>query len=480
MKPESGRKLPPGPRKLPVIGNMHRLVGAAPHVALRDLSKQYGKELMQLQLGEVCVVVVSSAEVAKMFLKTHDLEFASRPRVLAGDEIFYNRCDLFFSPYGEYWKQLRKVCMMELLSSRTVRSFSYIRKDEINRLLDRIRSSGSPINMVDELSIFTSSIICRAAFGKIVKRTEELLKVMEEVFTLASSFCMADAFPSWKILHFLSGEKGRMVRVRQKMDEIMGDIIKEHRNNLGSGKTGSGESGAEDIVDVLIKLKDGDTLSEFITDDNIKSVIIDIFGGGTDTSTTTLACAMVEMVRNPRVLAKAQAEVREFFKGKERLEESDVEKLTYLNLVIKETMRLHPPGPVLFRESNKENVVCGYTIPPRTRVLINSWAISRDPDYWEDPESFKPERFQDDPMDFTGSSSSSQLKYMPFGAGRRICPGISFGLANVYNPLAHLLYHFDWKLPHGITPHTLKLTELPGVATGVKNDIFFIASPAPA
>nr|GMD44350.1 premnaspirodiene oxygenase-like [Ipomoea batatas] len=173
-----------------------------------------------------------------------------------------------------------------------------------------------------------------------------------------------------------------MVKVGQKTDEIMGDIIKEHRNNLGSGKTGSGESGSEDIVDVLIKLKDSDSLPMSITDDNIKSVILDLFAGAVDTSKTTTVCAMVEMVKNPRVLAKAQAQVREVFKGKEKVEESDMEKLSYLNLVIKETLRLHPPGSVIYRENyNKESVVCGYTIPPRTRVLINAWAIGRDPQY---------------------------------------------------------------------------------------------------
>nr|GMD47747.1 premnaspirodiene oxygenase-like [Ipomoea batatas] len=471
-------KLPPGPWKLPLIGNMHHLVGAIPHVALRDMSKKYGKDLMHLQLGQVSAVVVSSAEVAKLFLKTHDLDFADRPRVVAGDEIFYNRSDLFFSPYGDYWKQMRKVCMTELLSARTVRSFSHIRQDEIHRLLDRVRSSShSPINIFEEMSIFTSSIICRAAFGKTLKKAKELLKVIDEILILGSSFCMADMFPSWKILHLLAGEKSRMVKVRRKADEIMGNIINQHRNNLDCGKTGSGESGAEDIVDVLLKLKDSNTLPVSITDDNIKCVILDMFGGGVDTSTTTTACAMVEMVKNPRVLAKAQAEVRQAFKGKQTslLDENDVEKLPYLSSVIKETLRLHPTGSMILRECKKETLVRGYTIPPKTRLIINAWAMSRDPEYWEDPESFKPERFEDNPMDYNGS----QLEYMPFGAGRRICPGISFGLANVQTPLAYLLYHFDWKFPHGITPDGLEIAEKPGIVIKPKNDLLLIAAPAP-
>ena len=169
----------------------------------------------------------------------------------------------------------------------------------------------------------------------------------------------------------------------------------------------------------------------------------DIFTGGTETSSTTVEWAMSEMIRNPNVMATAQNEIRKAFMGMKTIEETDVEKLPYLKLVIKETLRLHPPIPLLVpRECREECEIDGYVIPIKTRVMVNAWAIGRDPKYWDDAESFKPERFENHPVDFTGNN----FEYLLFGARRRICLGISFGLANVELPLALLLYCFDWPL----------------------------------
>lgn len=472
-KPKTG-KFPPGPQKLPIIGNMHQLVGASPHAALRDLAQKYGKDIMHLQLGEVSTLVVTSDDMAKEFLKTHDLAFADRPAFLAANIILYGRADLFLCPYDDYWRQMRKVCLSELLSAKIVRTFSSIRCDETRGLLDRVRSSsGNPINVHDQFSQFTSSVVSRAAFGKVYSGTKEFAHLIDELSSMAGGFMMADMFPSWKIIHSLSGDKSKMIKGHLKADAIIDNILKDHRTNFESGKKGSGESGAEDMVDVLLRLKDSRTLPVPITDDNIKAIITDMFGAGTDTSTTTTSCALTEMVKKPEVLAKAQAEVRQAFEGKEMLEENVVEQLPYLNLVIKETLRLHPPGALVIRECREETVVRGYTIPPKTKVLVNAWAIGRDPEYWEEPESFIPERFEDSSIDIKGS----QFKYLPFGAGRRICPGISFGMANILFPLAHVLNHFDWKAPDGITIDELKMTEIPGLALGLKNDIFLVATP---
>ncbi|KAF3652036.1 Premnaspirodiene oxygenase [Capsicum annuum] len=200
----------------------------------------------------------------------------------------------------------------------------------------------------------------------------------------------------------------------------------------------------------------------------------DMFTAGTETSSKTIVWAMVEMLNNPRTFTKAQAEVRDAFRDKVTFNINDVEELKYLKLVIKEALRLHPPAPLLApRECRKETCINGYNIPVKIKVMVNVWALGRDPKHWDDAESFIPERFEQCSVDFLGNN----FEYLPFGGGRRICPGISFGLANVYLPLAKLLYHFDWKLPTRIEPRDLDLTESDGIAVGRKSDLYLIATP---
>ena len=201
----------------------------------------------------------------------------------------------------------------------------------------------------------------------------------------------------------------------------------------------------------------------------------DIFAAGTDTTATALEWAMSELMKNPRVRKKAQAEIREAFEGKKTVNESDLDKLSYLNSVIKETMRLHPPVPLLLpRECSEQCNVGGYEIPIKTKVIVNAWALGRDPKHWYDAERFIPERFEGaTSIDFKGNN----FEYIPFGAGRRMCPGISLGLANMELPLAALLYHFDWELPNGMKPEDLDMNESFGAAVGRKNNLYLIPSP---
>jgi cytochrome P450 len=180
---------------------------------------------------------------------------------------------------------------------------------------------------------------------------------------------------------------------------------------------------------------------------------------------------MSEMMRNPRVLEKAQAEIRQAFKGKKKINEKDLQNLSYLKLVIKETLRLHPPGFMLLpRECREQCKIDGYEIPIKTKVIINAWAIGRDPAYWHDAESFIPERFADSSIDFKGT----YFEYIPFGAGRRMCPGVLFGLANIELPLAQLLYQFDWELPGKMKPEDLDMIEAFGAVVRRKNNLHLI------
>ncbi|CDP20312.1 unnamed protein product [Coffea canephora] len=432
---KAAQKLPPSPLKLPVIGNMHHLVGSPPHHALRKLARQHGA-LMHLQLGEISSIVVSSPHLAKEIMKTHDLAFANRAEFLTSKILMYNSSDIACCPYGDYWRQMRKICTLELLSAKNVRSFGSIRQDEASHLV--------------------ASVQALATAG-------ELINISEKLYSYTSSM----------ILHPLLSAKSQLVKIHLKMDKLLGNIIDQHIDNLARTNMATGESGNEDLIDVLLRVKESGDLQFPITNNNIKAIVIDVFSAGTETSSTTVEWAMSEMVRNPNVMAKAQSEIRTAFKGKKKIEETDIQELKYLRLVIKETLRLHPPGPLLVpRECREECEIEGYTIPVKTRVLINAWAIGRDPDYWNDPESFKPERFKSNPVDFTGT----HFEYLPFGAGRRMCPGISFGLANVHLPLALLLYHFDWKLPDGLDPCDLDMSETVGITASRKDSLRLLAT----
>lgn len=180
---------------------------------------------------------------------------------------------------------------------------------------------------------------------------------------------------------------------------------------------------------------------------------------------------MSELMKNPSVMKKAQSELREACKGKQIISETDIQDLPYLKLVIKETLRLHSPTPLLLpRESTELTNIDGYHIPKKTKVMINIWAMARDPQYWTDAESFIPERFDGNSIDYKGKN----FEYLPFGAGRRICPGLSFGIAAIMLPLALLLYHFNWELPNNMKPEDFDMTEHYGLAIGRKNELCLI------
>ncbi|KAF7840531.1 cytochrome P450 71D8-like [Senna tora] len=475
-KPKSKAKIMnvvPGPWKLPVLGNLHQLFAASslPHHGLRKLSLKYGP-LMQLQLGEMPAVVVSSPDMAKEIMKTHDLAFVQRPQVLSSQIMFYGSQDIAFAPYGEYWRQMRKICTMELLTAKRVQSFSFVRKDEVSNLIKSIKSSvGSEIDLSSKIYTLTSVIVARVTFGKKAKDHQELLALLKAALALFTGFDLSDLFPSMKHIHFITGLKSKLEKMHQRIDKALENLIKDIIETQGENK---GLSGEENLIEVLLRLQQSHTLEIPITINNIKAVIWDLFAAGTDTSGATIEWAMSELMKNPIVMKKAQAEIRKAFKGKKGIHEDDINKLSYLNSVIKETLRLHPPVPLLLpRECREACKINGYEIPIKTKVIVNAWAIGRDPKYWYEAERFMPERFNENGVDFRGTN----FEYIPFGAGRRMCPGMSFGLASVELPLANLLYHFDWVLPNGIKAEDLDMTEALGASVGRENNLCLIPKP---
>ncbi|XP_038685619.1 premnaspirodiene oxygenase-like isoform X1 [Tripterygium wilfordii] len=297
---------------------------------------------------------------------------------------------------------------------------------------------------------------------------EEFISYAMKTLKLAGGFNILDMFPSMKLLHQITGENSKLEKLHEQSEEIVGNIINQHIKDSKTRKLDA----EEDLLDVLLKFhEEGDFP---LTINNIKSVIKDMFGAGSETSATVVDWAIAEMMKNPRVMKKAQAEVRQVFDSRGIVDEKGIPDLNYLKLVIKETLRVHPPAPLLLPRENLESVVIdGYEIPVKTKVIVNGWAIGRDPKYWTDPETFYPERFLENSVDFKGTN----FEYIPFGAGRRMCPGITLGLANTELQLSQLLYYFDWKLPNGMNGEDISMMESFGLTVRRREDMYLIPTP---
>ncbi|XP_068466797.1 cytochrome P450 71D8-like [Phaseolus vulgaris] len=474
LKPNGSHNLPPGPKKLPLIGNLHQLSGAAslPHHAFHKLAHKYGP-LMHFQLGEMSTVIASSPGMAKEIMKTNDIAFVQRPQFLFGDILSYGGKNIVFAPYGDHWRQLKKICVLELLSAKRVKSFSFIREDETAKFIDSIRkSAGSPINLTAKIYSLVSASVFRAAFGGKNKDQDEfVVPLMRKVIEAAAGFDFVDFFPSLKFIHFITGKRAKLEELQKQVDDVLDNVVKEHEEKRKEAKEDGVEVEDEDFVDVLLRIQQNDTLDIKMTTIQIKALILDVFVAGSDTSASVLEWVVAEIMKSPRVMEKAQSEIREAFRGKETIHESDLDELNYLKLVIKETLRLHPPVPLLIpRECTKLTNIGGYEIPKKTKVMINAWALGRDPEYWSDAERFIPERFEGNSVDFRGNN----FEYVPFGAGRRMCPGMTFGLASIMLPLALLLYHFNWELPNKMKPEDMDMVEHFGLVVGRENELRLI------
>ncbi|XP_065862578.1 premnaspirodiene oxygenase-like [Euphorbia lathyris] len=468
----STKNLPPGPSKLPLIGSIHHLITTFPHHRLRDLAKIYGP-IMHVQLGELSNIVISSPELAMEVMKTHDITFAQRPFLLAASVVTYNHLDIAFAPYGGYWRQMRKICTVELLTAKRVDSFRSIREDQVSKLITYISSrAGSPINFSTMINSSIYSIVTRTAFGRVWEGEDIFIPAVKDLIEAGGGFTLADVYPSIKLFRVLSGMNSRLDRLHKNMDKILQSIMTEHRATRTTGSNHA--EGNEDLVEVLLNLQEQGDLQYPLTDNHIKAVILNMFVAGSETSSTVMEWAMSELMKNPRAMEKVQEEVRRIFGTQGNVDESRLDELNYFKLVIKETLRLHPPIPLLLpRECREKCSINGYEIPLKSKVIVNVWGMGRDPNYWNEAEKFNPERFIDSSIDYRGTN----FEYLPFGAGRRICPGITYGMINVEFPLAQMLYHFDWKLPTGMTPENLDMVEIFGTVTKRKNDLHLIPIP---
>uniref|UniRef100_A0ACD5WJU5 Uncharacterized protein n=1 Tax=Avena sativa TaxID=4498 RepID=A0ACD5WJU5_AVESA len=470
--------LPPGPWTLPMIGSLHHVVSLLPHRRITELCRRHGP-LMLLRLGEVPTVVVSSAEAAAVVMKTNDLVLASRPRTRTLDIFSCGGKGIGFAPYGDHWRQMRKVCVVELLrSARQVRRLEGIRAEEVGNLLRSITASasaGAAVNVSDKLSALANDVVSRAVFGGTCAGQDDYLRELEKVIVLLGGFSLVDLFPSSRLVRWFSNGEHDMKKSCDRLHRVISDIIEARKAARAAGHGASSSDDVDDLLDAMLRLQEEDSLAIPLTTQTIGVVIFDIFLAATDTTGRVLEWAMSELLNNPEVMAKVQLEVRGVLgQGQAVITNTDLSELHYLRMFIKEVLRMHPPAPLLVpREAREDCEIMGYDIPRGTNIYVNVFAISRDPRYWDNPEDFKPERFENNKIDYFGT----HFEFTPFGAGRRQCPGILFGTSTVEIALANLLYHFNWVHRNEAGGESLDMTEKFGITVRRRSGLQLIATP---
>ncbi|AEE78400.1 cytochrome P450-like protein [Arabidopsis thaliana] len=465
-KQKRGKKsnTPRSPPRLPLIGNLHQL-GHHPHRSLCSLSHRYGP-LMLLHLGRVPVLVVSSADVARDILKTHDRVFASRPRSKLFEKLFYDGRDVAFAPYGEYWRQIKSVCVLRLLSNKMVTSFRNVRQEEISLMMEKIQKSSSlQVNVSELLGSLTNDVISRIALGRKYSGETDSKELMKRLMMLMGEFSVGTYVPWLGWIDWISGLDGQLNKTGNDLDEFLEKVVQDHVD---------GDGQRTDFVDVLLRIQREKSIGFEIDRLCIKAIVLDVLVAGTDSSYALMDWAMTELLRHPECLRTLQEEVRTICKGNLSVSEEDIQNMSYLKAVIKETTRLHPPLPLLAPHESIQDVILGdYHIPAGTQVMINAWAIGREAATWgPDAEKFRPERHLDSSVDFRGHN----FELVPFGAGRRICPAISFAVVLIEVALANFVHRYDWKLPEDSKENQTNVAESTGMVIHRLFPLYAIAS----
>ncbi|KAL1814065.1 hypothetical protein ACET3Z_024130 [Daucus carota] len=457
MKPH--HNTPPGPPGLPIIGHLHML-GKFPHRTLCKLSQKYGP-IMSLRLGSVPAIIVSSPSAAELFLKTHDTVFASRPKSHSAYYSFNGTKAMGFSDqYGPYWRSVRKFCTLEFLSASKIDSMAGLRREELRLAVKSLKQDAEKQVIVDvskKVAGLIEDMTCRMLLGKSRDKRFNLSEILHQLAEVMGAFNIADYVPFLRALD-LQGLTRRLKVTSKAADEVLETIIDDHEHDASNEY----EKVNRDFIDVILSLRFNPTsthehLAQNINRSNIKAILLDMLFAGIDTSQTAIEWTLSELLRHPRVMKLVQQEIKKATVNREFLEESDLSEFHYLDMVVKESLRLHPVAPLLVpHESTTDAVVDGYYIPKKSRILINTWAIGRDPGIWsENVEEFLPERFAGTDIDLRGKS----FQLIPFGSGRRGCPGIHLGLINIKLVVAQLVHSFDWELPPGILPNELNMDE---------------------
>ncbi|XP_049391877.1 cytochrome P450 71AU50-like isoform X1 [Solanum stenotomum] len=453
------KRFPPSPTGFPILGHLHLLAGKNPHQDLQKLANKHGP-IMYVRLGLVPTIIASSADAAEKVLKTYDHIFASRPHHEASQYLAYGQKNLIFAKYGVYWRNMRKLCTVHLLSNNKINSFQSMRKQEVELLIESLKKEAHDRVVVDlsaKITSLNANLTCLMVFGK--KYMDEDLdkrgfkSVVQDVVHLAATPNLGDFFPFLGAID-LQGLTRKLKDLSKVFDEFLEKIIDEHVHSYDQKQT-------KDFVDTMMGIMQSGEAEFQFDRRHIKAILFDMLIAAMDTTASSTEWILTELLRHPQVMKKLQKELQEVVGLERMVEESDLENLKYLNMVVKEGLRLHPVVPLFYHESVEDCVVDGFHIQKGSRVMVNCYAAQRDPNAWPDPEKFLPERFVGSCIDFRGRD----FQLVPFGSGRRSCPGMQLAVMVARLVVAQLVHCFEWELPNGMQPCDLDIDEKFGIVT---------------
>ncbi|VYS55626.1 unnamed protein product [Arabidopsis thaliana] len=456
--------LPPGPPILPLVGNIFQL-GFNPHRSLAAFSKTYGP-IMSLKLGRLTAVVISSPEAAKEALRTHDHVMSARTFNDALRAFDHHKHSIVWIPPSARWRFLKKTITKYLLSPQNLDAIQSLRMrkvEELVSLVNEFRERGEAIDLARASFVTSFNIISNALFSVDLATYDsnsssyEFHNTVVHLTEIAGIPNVGDYFQYMRFLD-LQGTRKKAVLCIEKLFRVFQEFIDARlAKRFSRTEKEPKEASSIDMLDSLLDLTQQNEAE--LTMNDLKHLLLDVFVAGTDTNSSTMEWAMTELFRSTEKMVKAQSEIRQVIGQNGFVQESDIPSLPYLQAIVKETLRLHPAAPLIPRKSESDVQIMGFLVPINTQVVVNVWAIGRDASVWENPMKFEPERFLLRETDVKGRD----FELIPFGSGRRMCPGISMALKTMHMVLASLLYSFDWKLQNGVVPGNIDMSETFGL-----------------
>nr|WNT44092.1 CYP82BE1 [Corydalis yanhusuo] len=442
-------KAPPKyPGAWPLMGHLRLFGGSNPaHVTLANMAEKYGSTPFMIRFGQWPTLVVSSSDTVKeCFNNTNDKLFSNRTITRGIRDMFYDMNAFGFASYGSYWRELRKVLVLTLLSPSRVDSVIQLKAPQFNgwfkKLYEECTNKKSGIvEMKSWLEVMMFNVLASmVVLPKDEGSIEKFRPVLAESVEVMGKMCIDDLIPRLGWLDHFTGLVKQCKVTGKKLDTILNSWLEDHRDE----KVADEEKG---MIGKLLSMKEGSKLLGHEGDTAVKANILGLLLGAGDSAGSTLTWAIVLLLNHPRMMERLREELDSVVGKHRQVEDADVKNFTYLQAILKETMRLYPVATILLRETPEDCVVAGCHIAAGTRLMVNVWQVQRDPNVWSDPLEFKPDRFQMESahVDFSGQYS----ELIPFGTGRRMCPAITLSVRVMLLTLARLIHSFDMKIPNG-------------------------------